>query len=87
MPTDQLQMKDQEVFLYLMTIAGEDADVHDRITSILSLRADERKPLLDLLLHHSRLQQAPPELKNIFTYLLDDLFAQEVLQYLKTHTP
>jgi hypothetical protein len=87
MALHNFKMNDQEIFQYLITIAGEDSEIHQRLVSILSLNKDERSPLLDLLLHHSKLQKAPQEFKNIFAYFLDDQFTQEVLHYLKVHTP
>ncbi len=81
-----LRMKDQEIFLYLMSVAQEDREVHESLIEILSLQSEQRRSLLDVLLRHSKLQLAPPELQTIFTYFLDDLFAKEVLQYLRTNS-
>ncbi|MFZ4620481.1 MAG: hypothetical protein ACOYNS_07975 [Bacteroidota bacterium] len=38
--------------------------------------------MIELLLKHTKLQNAPIGLKNVFTYFRDEQFAAEVLQYL-----
>ena len=75
---------EREVFADLMLIAQNIPDVKEQLIKILSTESNHRKALLDFLLRHTALQIAPVELQTIFTRLLDDDFAQEVLQLLKS---
>jgi hypothetical protein len=76
-------LPDQKVFVDLMSIAKKDSEIKGQLIDILSLENNKRKSKLDVLLNHTKLQNAPKEFRKIFTFFLDDIFAREVLQYLK----
>lgn len=78
-----VNISDREVFEYLMRVAAENRDVNQQLTQILSSEKVNRNELLGVLLKHTKLQNAPSGLRKVFTYFQDDMFAKEVLHYLK----
>lgn len=81
-------ISDQELFTSMMTVAGEEPEIGRQLTEILMLKREERGTLLDVLLHHTKLQLAPEELKRLFILFLNDDFARDVLHFLRSrHHP
>jgi hypothetical protein len=78
-----VNISDREVFEYLMRVAVDDKDVNQQLTQILSSEKVKRNDLIEVLLKHTKLQNAPAGLRKVFTYFQDELFAKEILQYLK----
>lgn len=78
-----MNVSDREVFEYLLRVATDNRDVNLQLAQILSTDKVKRSELIEVLLNHTKLQSAPTGLRKVFTYFQDELFAKEVLQYLK----
>ena len=78
-----VNISDREVFEYLMRVAVENKDVNQQLSQILSSEKVKRSELIEVLLKHTKLQNAPTGLRKVFTYFQDEMFAQEVLQFIK----
>ena len=68
---------DNDVFVTLLRVAREDADVRRTLTWLLRLPPFHRKSMLNTLIHKMKLQQAPADFVAAIEALLDDNVAQK----------
>lgn len=82
MENNSVSISDREVFEYLLRAAVDDDDIKQQLTQILSEQNSHRSEMIEILLNHTQLQNAPAGLRKVFRYFQDKQFSAEVLQYL-----
>ena len=75
-------MRDDEPFVQLMAVAREDAEIRERMISILEQAPFERKSSLKTWIRSMQLQQAPESFVHSISYLLDNDTAETALKLL-----
>ena len=74
---------ENEVFVTLIQVAREDAEVRSTLLSILSLDSFNRKSFLGGWAGRMRLQGAPEDFVQALLYLRDDQVAAKALEILR----
>lgn len=67
-------------FIALLSVACEDADVHQRLEKILALPDEHRKLVLHALLSDMRKAHAPQDFAAAIACLLDDAVAEKAYE-------
>jgi len=73
---------DDETFVRLIQVAGEDAEIKKQILGFLSLDNFNRKSALNTFIHEMRLKGAPREFVSAIACFLDDGVAERALAIL-----
>jgi hypothetical protein len=74
---------DNDVFVTLMRVAQEDADVRRTLTGLLRQEPFHRKSMLNTLIQTMKLQRAPADFVAAIAALLDDEVAQKAAELIK----
>ncbi len=72
----------QNVFSAFINIIKQNPELRTILVEILNLDTQHRKDELDIFLFNPSIILPAEQIQQIFDYLLDDYFSQEVLKYL-----
>jgi hypothetical protein len=75
-------ISENEAFITLMRVAGEDDSVREKMVGVLSLEPKSRKSFLSLIIHDMKLAGAPDDFVNAIRCFMNDAAADKALKLL-----